>query len=84
MGAIFLAVAAGLWRAGYLQPRALVSLLRRPEFFWVVLAFGFFLIAAADDAHLFGWQASPAYEEVLELSSAICLAVFALQLTTRR
>lgn len=82
--AIFLAVAAGLWRAGYLQPRALVSLLRSRDFSWVVLAFVLMVAAAADDAHVFGWQANPPYEEVLELSAAVFLAVFALQLTTRR
>ncbi len=84
IAAIFLVVAAWLWRAGYLQPRELFSLMRSRDFLWVVLAFAFLVIAAADDAHIFGWQASPAYEEVFELSATIFLAVFALQLTTRR
>ena len=62
-----------------LQPHALAEMLRSRDSLWVVLAVGLYLIAVADDAHLFGWQANPPYEEVLELSAAICLAVFALQ-----
>ncbi len=77
--AVFLVVALTLWRLGYLQPHALAEMLRSRDSLWVVLALGLYLIAVADDAHLFGWQANPPYEEVLELSAAICLAVFALQ-----
>jgi hypothetical protein len=84
IAAIFLAIAVALWRVGYLQPRALVALLRTRDVLWVVLAFAFLVIAAADDAHVFGWQASPAYEEMFELSAAILLAVFGLQLMTGR
>jgi hypothetical protein len=82
--AIFLVVAAALWRLGYLQPRALVSMLVSRSFVWVVVALGFYLIAAADETDLFGWRANPPYEELLELSAAICLAVYALELVAGR
>ncbi len=76
---VFLIVTAALWRAGYVQPRELISLLTSRDILWVVFAAMLYAVAAADDSHLFGWQANPPYEEVLELVAAVCLAVFALQ-----
>lgn len=84
VAAIVLIVTVGLWRAGYLQPGELFALIWSRDILWVCFAGILYVVAAADDAHVFGWQANPPYEEVLELAAAICLAVFALQRVARR
>jgi hypothetical protein len=83
IGGIFLTVLAGLWLAGYLQPRAVAAMVASPDFLWVSVGLGFLFAAAAIEARLFGWMiAEPTLEEALELSGAICFFGYALSVAS--
>lgn len=80
LGAAVLVVAAGLRLAGYLQPRAILSMVGSLDFVWAGVGLGFLFAGAALEAGLFGWtMAEPTLEEALEFAGAIALAVYALQ-----
>lgn len=70
-----------LWRAGWLDPRFLLRLAFRPASLWAFAGLALLAVAAAEEAHLFGWYASdPTPEEAIELAGALCFAVYALEL----
>lgn len=81
-----LAVAGiGLWRTGWIEPPFIVRLARGGEIGWLAAGFAFLWIAAAEEAHFFGWVAQqPTPEEAVELVGALCLGVYALELAARR
>ncbi len=82
---LFLLVVILLWWSGYLQPRALLSMIPRSEFVWVCVGVGFLLAAAGTETGLFQWAARPpAAEEALELIGGICLFFYALSLAAGR
>lgn len=73
-----------LWRAGWLDPRFLARLVRGREFAWFGIGFALLWIAASEEAHLFGWVARPPTpEEAVEMVGALCLAIYALELSAR-
>lgn len=84
--AVVLGLAAVLlWKAGWIDPPLLGRLARSREFGWCVAGFVFLWIAASEEAHLFGWVARPPTpEEAIELVGALCLALYALELTAER
>lgn len=74
-----------LWRTGWVDPRFLTGLAARLEFAWFGVGFALLWIAASEEAHLFGWVARPPTpEEAVEMVGALCLAVYALELSARR
>lgn len=74
-----------LWKTGWIDPSLLGRLARSGEFGWCVAGFVFLWIAASEEAHLFGWVARPPTpEEALELVGALCLGLYALELTAAR
>lgn len=85
---IALALAGALllaWRSGYLAPRFLLGLAGRREFLWLVAGLTILGVAAAEEAHLFGWVApSPSPEEAIELVGAVCVGFYALELSKRQ
>lgn len=81
IGALLLLVVAALWWLRYLQPRALIAMVRSLDFLWVSIGFGFLLAGSASEAGLFGLAVQPpTLEEALELAGAICFFFYALQL----
>jgi hypothetical protein len=78
-------VAVVLMRAGYLDLVFVRRLLVQPEAVWLVLGFVILGIAASQEAQFFGWVLErPRPEEVIELAGALCLGVYALELTAER
>jgi hypothetical protein len=85
VAAILLVVAVALWRAGYLNLAFVCQRLAQPEAAWLVLGFAILGIAAIQEAQFFGWVLErPRPEEVIELAGALCLGVYALELTAER
>jgi hypothetical protein len=76
-------IAAGLWRAGFLQPKSLAQQLGSREILWVVGAGCLLGAAAALDAHLVRWFGRPSIEEPLELAAAILLLVYSFEVARR-
>ncbi len=73
-----------LWWTGWLDPPFLAGLVRRPEFAWFGVGFALLWVAASEEAHLFGWVARPPTpEEAVEMVGALCLAIYALELSAR-
>jgi hypothetical protein len=74
-----------LWREGWIDPRLLGRLARGGELVWFVAGFACLWIAASEEAHLFGWFArEPTPEEAIELVGALCLGLYALELSAER
>lgn len=85
VAALILAALAGLWRAGILEPALVARLARSREIAWLLAGLALLMVAAAEEAHLFGWVAAPPTpEEAVELGGALCLAVYALELAAER
>lgn len=80
IGAFGLAAAVGLWRTGYLQPRRLTAMLRGAGAEWLTAGILFLAVAALHEVHLV-FRNATGLEEPLDFLGAICLAVYALQLT---
>lgn len=73
-----------LWRTGWLAPRRTASLVAGPEIAWAAAGLAILVVAASEEAHLFGWvAASPTPEEAIELAGGACLAVWSLELVAR-
>lgn len=84
VAAVLVGVAILLWRTGWLEPRFLARLAARAEFAWFVVGFALLWVAASEEAHLFGWVARPPTpEEAVEMVGALCLAVYALEISVR-
>jgi len=82
---VLLIVAVVFWRAGYLDFAFVRRSLAQPEAVWLVLGFAILGVAASQEAQFFGWVLErPRPEEVIELAGAVCLGVYALELTAER
>jgi hypothetical protein len=85
VAAVLLIVAVAFWRAGYLNFAFVRLSLARPETVWLALGFAILGVAASQEAQFFGWVLErPRPEEVIELAGAVCLGVYALELTAER
>lgn len=83
--ALLLVALAVLRRAGILEPALVARLARSREIAWLVAGLALLMVAAAEEAHLFGWIAAPPTpEEAVELGGALCLGVYALELAAER
>ncbi|HUP01097.1 MAG TPA: hypothetical protein VM737_06205 [Gemmatimonadota bacterium] len=81
LAGVLLAVLAVLWRLRVIVPSFLVRLVARAETGWLLAGLAILLVAAAEEAHLFGWVAAPPTpEEAIELGGALCLGLYALEL----
>jgi hypothetical protein len=85
MAAIAVVVMATLWWVGALSAGWVGRRIASSEFGWVVAGAMLLWIAAAEEAHFFGWVAAPPYpEEAVELAGALCLAVWSVESVARR
>lgn len=85
IAALVLAAFTFLWRRGILDPAWVLGLARGGEVVWLLAGLALLAIAAAEEAHLFGWYAAdPTPEEAVELGGAVCIAVYALELAAER
>lgn len=70
-----------LWRTGWFDPGFLARLALRPASLWPLAGILLLAVAAAEEAHLFGWVAAePTPEEAVELAGALCFGIWALEL----
>lgn len=76
---LVLAAAASLWRTGYLQPRAILRLLRTLAAPWLLLGGSLIVLGQLDDAGLMYLLEPPRVEELLELAGAVSLLAFAIE-----
>lgn len=80
IGAVALALHVVLFRTGYLQPRAIASMLASVDVLWAVAGLGLLGYAALVEIPPFGWRGGgPTPEEALELAGAASLVLFGLQ-----
>ncbi len=84
VAAVMMIVAGALWHVGYLDFAFVGRSLARPEAVWLVLGFVILAVAASEEAQLFWVLEPPSPEEVIELAGAVCLGVYALELTAKR
>lgn len=85
LAAVAVALIAALWRVGAVPPAWVGRRIAAPEFAWAAAGAVFLWVAAAEEAHFFGWVATPPYpEETIELAGALCLAVWSVECVARR
>jgi len=83
VAAIAVAVAVA-WRKGWFVPTRVAKLVAGPEIVWGVVGMAILIVAASEEAHLFGWVAAqPTPEEAIELTGGIALAIWAVELAAR-
>lgn len=79
-----LAAVGILWWRGYLQPVRMLRLLTSPAALWLLLGAALIAAGAADDADLWRLPIGPSgLEELLELTGALCILTFGLEVTAR-
>ncbi len=80
LGALALALAYGLWRAGWLDFGWIARRAASPEAAWVALAAVLLAIAAAEDAEMIRLvTVNPTAEEAIELGGGLALATWAVE-----
>ncbi len=80
-----IAILAALWRLRYLQPGALLQSLRNPRLLFAITGSALIVLALSIEAGFIPWaQRMREAEELVELTGAICLAAFAIDLAAEQ
>jgi len=80
-----IAILAALWRLRYLQPGALLQSLRYPRLLFAITGSALIVLALSIEAGFIPWaQRMREAEELVELTGAICLAAFAIDLAAEQ
>lgn len=80
-----IAILAALWRLRYLQPGALLQSLRYPRLLFAIAGSALIVQALSLEVGFIAWgQGMQESEELVELTGAICLAAFAIDLAAEQ
>jgi hypothetical protein len=80
-----IAILAALWRLRYFQPGALLQSLRYPRLLFAITGSALIVLALSIEAGFIPWaQRMREAEELVELTGAICLAAFAIDLAAEQ